>query len=130
MEVLRAVLPDRYSPLQANGNGIQSIYLTELSQDFAEVLGGFIGEEVRLLIAGADAGAVLEDRRIVTGDDLDVWESKFQRPVTSSDTRWRLSIDVSLVLPNLKLCSARSFVHLFRSVGSSNSEYKPVQFGI
>ena len=31
--VLTAVLPDRYSPLQASGNGIQSIYLTELSQD-------------------------------------------------------------------------------------------------
>ena len=30
MGVLREVLPDRYSPLQANGNGIQSIYLTGL----------------------------------------------------------------------------------------------------
>jgi putative restriction endonuclease len=81
MEVLRAVLPDHYSPLQANGNGIQSIYLTELSQDFAEVLGGLIGEEVRLIIAGTDAGAVLENGRIVTGDDLDVWESKLQQQI-------------------------------------------------
>jgi hypothetical protein len=81
MDVLRAVLPDRYSPLQANGNGIQSIYLTELSQDFAEVLGGLIGEEVRLIIAGTDAGAVLENGRIVTGDDLDVWESKLQQQI-------------------------------------------------
>jgi len=40
MGVLREVLPDRYSPLQPNGNGIQSIYLTELSEDFSEVLGG------------------------------------------------------------------------------------------
>ena len=30
MGILRTVLPGRYSPLQANGNGIQSIYLTEL----------------------------------------------------------------------------------------------------
>ena len=30
MDVLRAVLPSRYSPLQTNGNGIQSIYLTEV----------------------------------------------------------------------------------------------------
>jgi putative restriction endonuclease len=28
IEVLKTVLPQRYSPLQANGNGIQSIYLT------------------------------------------------------------------------------------------------------
>jgi putative restriction endonuclease len=41
MDVLRAVLPARYSPLQPNGNGIQSIYLTEIGQDFAEVLAGF-----------------------------------------------------------------------------------------
>src|SRR5437879_1701660 len=37
IDVLRTVLPNRYS-LQTNGNGIQSIYLTELPQDFAEVL--------------------------------------------------------------------------------------------
>jgi putative restriction endonuclease len=28
IEVLRPLLPERYSPLQANGNGIQSVYLT------------------------------------------------------------------------------------------------------
>src|SRR5438445_10659868 len=66
--VLRPLLPDRYSPLQVNGNGIQSVYLTELSQDFAEVLGGLIGEEVRLLTAAAESGATFEDDKIVTGD--------------------------------------------------------------
>src|SRR5882762_11133413 len=45
MGILRAVLPSRYSPLQANGNGIQSIYLTEIPPDFAQLLGGLIGEE-------------------------------------------------------------------------------------
>jgi len=56
MEILRTVLPDRYSPLQANGNGIQSIYLTELSWDFAEVLSGLIGQEARSLITATEAG--------------------------------------------------------------------------
>ncbi len=50
MGVLRAVLPERYSPLQSNGNGIQSVYLTQLPQHFAEVLAGLIGEEARSLI--------------------------------------------------------------------------------
>jgi hypothetical protein len=27
MRVLRPLLPDKYAPLQANGNGIQSVYL-------------------------------------------------------------------------------------------------------
>jgi putative restriction endonuclease len=81
MTVLRTVLPPRYSPLQTNGNGIQSIYLTELSQDFAEVLGGLIGEEVRPLVAGVSLDAAVEDGKIVTGDDLDVWERKLEEQV-------------------------------------------------
>jgi hypothetical protein len=81
MGVLREVLPDRYSPLQPNGNGIQSIYLTELSEDFAEVLGGLIGEEARSLIAAAEAYAAVENDRIVTGDELDVWESRIEQQV-------------------------------------------------
>jgi putative restriction endonuclease len=78
---LREVLTDRYSPLQANGNGIQSIYLTELSEAFAEVLGSLIGEEARSLIAVAEACAAVESDRIVTGDELDVWESKIEQQI-------------------------------------------------
>jgi putative restriction endonuclease len=81
MGVLREVLPDRYSPLQPNGNGIQSIYLTELSEDFAEVLGGLIGLEARSLIAAAEAYAAVENDRIVGGDELDVWESKIEQQI-------------------------------------------------
>jgi hypothetical protein len=81
MMVLTSVLPSRYSPLQKNGNGIQSIYLTELSQDFSEVLGGLIGEEVRPFLAGTSVGASIENGRIVTGDDLDVWERKLEEQV-------------------------------------------------
>jgi putative restriction endonuclease len=86
IEILRAVLPDRYSPLQPNGNGIQSIYLTEISQNFAQVLGGLIGEEVRSLIAATEAGAVVENGKIVTGDDLDVWESKLEQQIETDES--------------------------------------------
>jgi putative restriction endonuclease len=72
--ILRAVLPDRYSPLQPNGNGIQSIYL-------AEVLGGLIGEEARPLIACGGTGVSIEDGKIVTGDDLDLWERRLEQQV-------------------------------------------------
>jgi len=81
MGVLREVLPGRYSPLQANGNGIQSIYLTELSEDFAKVLGGLIGEEARSLVVEAEACAAVESDRIVTGDELDVWESRIEQQI-------------------------------------------------
>jgi putative restriction endonuclease len=81
MGILRAVLPDRYSPLQANGNGIQSIYLTELSLNFAEVLSGLIGDEVRSLVQSSANVVALGDGRVVTGDDLDVWERKLEEQV-------------------------------------------------
>jgi len=81
MEVLRAVLPDRYSPLQANGNGIQSIYLTELSLNFAEVLSSLIGNEVRPLVESSADLVSLQNERMVTGDDLDVWERRLEEQV-------------------------------------------------
>ena len=44
MDVLRPVLPDRYSPLQPNGNAVQSIYSDPgLSAELAGVLAGLIG---------------------------------------------------------------------------------------
>ena len=81
MEVLRAVLPNRYSPLQANGNGIQSIYLTELSLNFTEVLSGLIGNEVRPLVESSADVVSLQNEKLVTGDDLDVWERRLEEQV-------------------------------------------------
>jgi hypothetical protein len=80
MNVLRGLLPSRYSPLQTNGNGIQSIYLTEIPQVFAEVLGGLIGEEASIALAGASATAV-RVKPLQTGDDLDYWEHRLEQTV-------------------------------------------------
>jgi hypothetical protein len=60
--------------------------LTELSSRFAEVLSGLIGEEARPLLAGRAADAAVEDGRLVTGDDLDVWERKLEEQVESDVT--------------------------------------------
>jgi putative restriction endonuclease len=83
MEVLRTLLPSRYSPLQPNGNGIQSIYLTEISPTFAEVLVGLIGQEARPLTAAVEVTGAAEGDRIKTGDDLDVWEHRLEERVAS-----------------------------------------------
>lgn len=77
MEILRGLLPERYSPLQLNGNGLQSVYLTELPTDLAEVLLGIIGGEV-----AAISQAALKVKP-VPGDDLDVWERKLEQQVVS-----------------------------------------------
>ena len=83
ISVLRTVLPNRYSPLQTNGNGIQSIYLTEISQAFAEVLVGLIGPEARPLIFVAEVEQATKADRVATGDDLDLWEHRLEDRIAS-----------------------------------------------
>ncbi len=49
IEKLRPLLPQRYSPLRPNGHGVQSIYLTELSQHLALELAELVGAEIGAL---------------------------------------------------------------------------------
>jgi putative restriction endonuclease len=84
MEILKALLPERYAPLQSNGNGIQSIYLTEISEDFARVLSGLIGEETRRIFQIAQFGQVLADRNVATNDDIDLWERKLEDQIKTN----------------------------------------------
>jgi hypothetical protein len=48
--VLRDVLPTRYSPLQPDGNGLQSVYLTEIPTLMFEILLGLIGPEAQNMV--------------------------------------------------------------------------------
>ena len=72
MAVLGPYLPEKYSPLQPNGNGLQSVYLTELPKPFAEMLMGIIGQEVTTLSLTA------KEVKPVPADDLDYWEHKLE----------------------------------------------------
>ena len=44
ISILRHFLPARYSPLQANGDGLQSVYLAEVLEPMADALIGLIGQ--------------------------------------------------------------------------------------
>jgi putative restriction endonuclease len=77
IEILRPLLPERYSPLQPNGNGLQSIYLTEIPADLAEVLMGLIGKEVEPLSIAA------KSTKPIVADDLDFWEGKLEQEVAN-----------------------------------------------
>jgi putative restriction endonuclease len=76
IELLRPLQPDRYAPLQANGNGIQSIYLTELRPVFAETLVALIGLEAEAAIS-----SVPMDQPFQSSDDLDYWEHKIEKDI-------------------------------------------------
>jgi len=80
IDVLRPLLPERCSPLQPNGNGLQSVYLTEISATMAEVLIGLIVEEVKPLSVAA------QTVKPVAADDLDLWEGKLEQQVASDPT--------------------------------------------
>ena len=80
IEVLRPLLPERYSPLQPNGNGLQSVYLTGVPAPLAEVLIGLIGREVApIALAGRDV-------KPVPADDLDYWERKLEQELVDDPT--------------------------------------------
>src|SRR6185437_12444625 len=78
IKALRPVLPERYSPLQLNGNGIQSVYLTEVPSVFAEVLAGLIGEEAAFITQGEAISDPDRDGVQPLGDDLDAWEHRLE----------------------------------------------------
>lgn len=50
MEKLSSLLPKRYAPLQANGMGLQAVYLTSLPDSFADALVDAIGREARNIV--------------------------------------------------------------------------------
>ena len=75
MDILRPLLPSKYSPLQASGSGLQSIYLTEISTAFAQALVDLIGQDVKNIMMLA------HETKQVTSDDLDLWEQKLEQEV-------------------------------------------------
>jgi putative restriction endonuclease len=80
IEILRPLLPTKYSPLQPNGNGLQSVYLTGVPTPLAEVLIGLIGQEVALLALSAT-------KVIPTStDDLDAWEHRIEQGVAGDQS--------------------------------------------
>ncbi len=75
MAVIGPTLPLRYSPLQANGNGNQGVYLAEVPDAMATVLSGLIGAEVQLLAANALEIATDEKARAtVEAEETRAWE--------------------------------------------------------
>jgi hypothetical protein len=90
MSVLGPYLPEKYSPLQPNGNGLQSVYLTELPNPLAEMLMGLIGQEVAALSLTA------QTVKPVPADDLDYWEHKLELDIVG-DTSVRETERLAIV---------------------------------
>jgi putative restriction endonuclease len=86
IDVLRRVLPSRYSPLQESGNGIQSVYLTEVPLRLAELLIGLIGKEAAAMnnrVSGSTLQTVPMQQ--VETADLEMWEHHIESEIESND---------------------------------------------
>lgn len=79
---LRPLLPERYSPLQRDGRGVQSIYLTELPRELALVLADLIGSQVGAL---ARTEAVAERTPIATPEVV-LWEEHLRMRIEADST--------------------------------------------
>jgi hypothetical protein len=82
IDLLRGLLPSRYSPLQDSGNGIQSVYLTEVPNALAEVLIGLIGKEAAVMDDRA-ATSALQIPMQSENADLEMWEHHIESEIES-----------------------------------------------
>jgi putative restriction endonuclease len=82
IDVLRLLLPARYSALQQSGNGMQSVYLTQVPDPLAEALVGLIGAEAAL-IAGRSAAMGPDAITQSQNADMEVWEHHIEASIES-----------------------------------------------
>lgn len=82
MNVLVSHLPARYSPLRPNGNGLQSVYLTEIPPPLMEVLADLIGAEARNMMAMS-----LQHQELPRyGTDPLAWEERLESILRSDNS--------------------------------------------
>jgi hypothetical protein len=80
MSVLQRVLPPKYSPLQANGNGNQGVYLTQVPETMAQTLVGLIGAEA-VSIARTQMKVIPFEQLAGEALDLEFWERHIEETI-------------------------------------------------
>jgi len=85
MAVIGPLLPNKYSPLQQNGSGLQGVYLTELNPALAEVVVSLVGHEAKVLAQGNRSDDVRGYMSADTAGLLE-WEEHLRRQVEADET--------------------------------------------
>jgi len=86
IQALLPFLPEKYSPLQKDGNGLQSVYLTEINSELAESLFSLIGPEataVRKTATVLNGLTPLDPQPEAT---LEEWEQRVERVIRDTPT--------------------------------------------
>jgi HNH endonuclease len=83
---LRPDLGTKYAPLTPDGNGLQSVYLTEISRTFAESLFSFIGADAsRIADVGREVSRV-ERESPAPESDIEEWERRVETSIGTDAT--------------------------------------------
>jgi len=83
MQVLAPHLPEKYSPLLADGRGLQAIYLTRLNESLAGAIGDLLGAEAQSIVRGVRAA---EAPAIQPAIGLAEWEEHEMDRVRADET--------------------------------------------
>ena len=86
MDILGPLRPKKYSPLQANGRGNQGVYLTLLSDGFANALVGLIGQQARDIIQTNVAADVIAHAVPEPLPEIQEWEDHLAAEITKDLT--------------------------------------------
>jgi putative restriction endonuclease len=78
IDELRGFLPEKYSPLRPNGDGLQSVYLTEVSAALSSALFRLIGDEVEQVADVANQVTRAEHLASPREPTLDEWERRVE----------------------------------------------------
>lgn len=76
---LRGLLPQKYSPLRANGDGLQSMYLAEVGRPFAAALFRLIGGEANQVAHVAKEVDRAEQLSPSREPDIERWEESVEQ---------------------------------------------------
>lgn len=84
INVLKSLLPEKYSPLQITGDGNQGVYLTELPQDLAEVLLGLSHFDVSVFSNNNKVEEAAAEYKPKTNSQSE-WENQIEKNIESDD---------------------------------------------
>lgn len=118
IELLRPLLPSKFSPLQGNGNGNQVVYLTALPDNLAHALGTLIGTEFQEVSARAHNDAVeaaSADDEAVIRDRADIGETEKAQLVLARRGQGLFRTRVELVEPACRVTGIRIRRHQIAS---------------
>lgn len=113
IEEIRWLLPEKYSPLTADGNGLQSVYLAEISEALANALINRVGPEASLARDVAYAN-------VAHGADMD-------RP-EATIIEWERRVESQiLIAPDIPETEKRSLVLARRGQGAFRAAVEKIE---